>query len=188
LLLEAVLENKAIDRRLDRVAWRRRRRVVGGLRLGAASEGDARQPARARRAFRRSHHRRHPLHPRRLKKRTIFALSPRYVMMRPPTNKGRRRVPGRRDHKRALIYSHDTFGLGHLRRCRAIAHSLVEANPSLSVLILSGSPIIGSFDFRSRVDFVRIPGVIKLRNGEYVSLNLHIDIEETLALRSSIIR
>jgi predicted glycosyltransferase len=97
-------------------------------------------------------------------------------------------VGGRRDHKRILIYSHDTFGLGHLRRCRAIAHSLVDADSSLSVLILSGSPIIGSFDFRSRVDFVRIPGVIKLRNGEYVSLNLHIDIEETLAMRSSIIR
>jgi predicted glycosyltransferase len=97
-------------------------------------------------------------------------------------------VDGRRDHKRILIYSHDTFGLGHLRRCRAIAHSLVDADSSLSVLILSGSPIIGSFDFRSRVDFVRIPGVIKLRNGEYVSLNLHIDIEETLAMRSSIIR
>ena len=94
----------------------------------------------------------------------------------------------RRDHKRILIYSHDTFGLGHLRRCRAIAHSLVDADVSLSVLILSGSPIIGSFDFRSRVDFVRIPGVIKLRNGEYVSLSLHIDIEETLAMRSSIIR
>ena len=95
---------------------------------------------------------------------------------------------GGRDHKRILIYSHDTFGLGHLRRCRAIAHALVDANPALSVLILSGSPIIGSFDFRSRVDFVRIPGVIKLRNGEYVSLSLHIDIEETLAMRSSIIR
>ena len=94
----------------------------------------------------------------------------------------------RRDHKRILIYSHDTFGLGHLRRCRAIAHSLVDADSSLSVLILSGSPIIGSFDFRSRVDFVRVPGVIKLRNGEYVSLNLHIDIEETLAMRTSIIR
>ncbi len=94
----------------------------------------------------------------------------------------------RRDHKRVLIYSHDSFGLGHLRRCRAIAHALVDADASVSVLILSGSPIIGSFDFRSRVDFVRIPGVIKLRNGEYVSLNLHIDIEETLAMRSSIIR
>jgi len=97
-------------------------------------------------------------------------------------------VAVRRHHKRVLIYSHDSFGLGHLRRCRAIAHSLVESDPAVSVLILSGSPIIGSFDFRSRVDFVRVPGVIKLRNGEYVSLNLHIDIEETLAMRSSIIR
>ncbi|HTW52278.1 MAG TPA: glycosyltransferase [Stellaceae bacterium] len=96
-------------------------------------------------------------------------------------------MPPRRDHKRVLIYSHDSFGLGHLRRCRAIAHALVETDSSVSVLILSGSPIIGSFDFRSRVDFVRIPGVIKLRNGEYVSLSLHIDIEETLAMRSSII-
>src|SRR5262249_36375146 len=104
------------------------------------------------------------------------------------TRQGEAHVTVPRDHKRILIYSHDTFGLGHLRRCRAIAHSLVEADSSLSVLILSGSPIIGSFDFRSRVDFVRIPGVIKLRNGEYVSLNLHIDIEETLAMRSSIIR
>ena len=97
-------------------------------------------------------------------------------------------MAGRRHQKRVLIYSHDSFGLGHLRRCRAIAHSLVEADPALTILILSGSPIIGSFDFRSRVDFVRVPGVIKLRNGEYVSLNLHIDIEETLAMRSSIIR
>ena len=97
-------------------------------------------------------------------------------------------MTGRRHHKRVLIYSHDSFGLGHLRRCRAIAHSLVDADPALSILILSGSPIIGSFDFRARVDFVRVPGVIKLRNGEYVSLNLHIDIEETLAMRSSIIR
>ncbi len=89
---------------------------------------------------------------------------------------------------RVLIYSHDTMGLGHLRRCRTIAHSLVEHDKNLSVLILSGSPIIGSFDFRARVDFVRVPGVIKLRNGEYTSLSLHLDIEETLKMRSSIIQ
>lgn len=88
---------------------------------------------------------------------------------------------------RVLIYSHDTFGLGHLRRCRTIAHSLVESHEDLSVLILSGSPIIGSFDFRRRVDFVRVPGVIKLRNGEYTSLNLQLHLEETLSMRSSII-
>ena len=94
----------------------------------------------------------------------------------------------RMDGVRVLIYSHDTFGLGHLRRCRAIAHALVERYKGLSVLILSGSPIIGSFDFRARVDFVRIPGVIKLYNGEYTSLGLHIDLKQTMAIRASIIR
>ena len=98
------------------------------------------------------------------------------------------RRPSTRNNARILIYSHDTFGLGHLRRCRAIAHALVEHNKELSVLILTGSPIIGSFDFRARVDFVRVPGVIKLRNGDYTSLSLLIDIEETLAMRASIIQ
>ena len=93
----------------------------------------------------------------------------------------------RLDHSRILIYSHDTFGLGHLRRCRSIAHSLVGRYKGLSVLILSGSPIIGSFDFKARVDFVRIPGVIKLKDGEYTSLGLHIDLEQTLSMRESII-
>ena len=96
-------------------------------------------------------------------------------------------MPTGRKDRRILIYSHDSFGLGHLRRCREIAHTLVGAERNLSVLILSGSPIIGSFDFRARVDFVRIPGVIKLRNGEYTSLALHIDTEQTLAMRASII-
>jgi predicted glycosyltransferase len=89
---------------------------------------------------------------------------------------------------RVLIYSHDTFGLGHLRRCRTIAHSLVDLEKDMSVIILTGSPIIGSFNFRARVDFVRIPGVIKLRSGDYTPLSLLIDIEETLELRASIIR
>ena len=93
----------------------------------------------------------------------------------------------RLDNARILIYSHDSFGLGHLRRCRAIAHAIVDRYKGVSVLILSGSPIIGSFDFLPRVDFVRIPGVIKLTNGEYQSLGLHIDLEQTMAIRGAII-
>ncbi|HVI91129.1 MAG TPA: glycosyltransferase [Dongiaceae bacterium] len=89
---------------------------------------------------------------------------------------------------RVLIYSHDSFGLGHLRRCRAIAHSLVDQNKDMSVIILTGSPIIGSFNFRARVDFIRVPGVIKLRSGDYTPLSLLIDIDETLAMRESIIK
>ena len=93
-----------------------------------------------------------------------------------------------RQAQRILIYSHDSFGLGHLRRCRTIAHALVENDPNISVLILTGSSIIGSFDFRARVDFVRVPGVIKLRNGDYTPLSLHIDVEQTLRMRASIVQ
>lgn len=89
--------------------------------------------------------------------------------------------------RRLLIYSHDSFGLGHLRRCREIAHGLVGAFPDLSVLILSGSPIIGSFSFQHRVDFVRMPGMIKLSNGEYSSHVLNIAADKTLELRAAII-
>ena len=91
-------------------------------------------------------------------------------------------------HARILMYSHDTFGLGHLRRCRTIAHALVEHFKGLHVLIISGSPIAGAFDFRARVDFVKIPSVIKLYNGEYTSIARHIDLQETLEMRQSIIR
>jgi len=86
------------------------------------------------------------------------------------------------------MYSHDSFGLGHLRRCREIAHSLVQRRSDLSILIISGSPIIGSYEFRANVDFVRVPGVIKLQNGNYESLSEHLDLDETLAIRESIIR
>ncbi len=73
----------------------------------------------------------------------------------------------RLEHVRVLMYSHDTFGLGHLRRCRAIAHAIVERFKGVNVILISGSQIAGAFDFRARVDFVKIPSVIKLYNGEY---------------------
>lgn len=105
----------------------------------------------------------------------------------PRGSRGRQTAARRASSYRVLIYSHDSFGLGHLRRCRAIAHALVEQHKKLNVLILSGSPIIGRFSFRARVDFVRVPGVIKLRNGDYTSLSLDVNVEHTLALRASII-
>lgn len=95
-------------------------------------------------------------------------------------------MPTRLRDARVLMYSHDTFGLGHLRRCRTIAHSLVEDFRGLRVLIVSGAPIAGAFDYRTRVDFVKIPSVIKLRDGEYTSLSEHVDLSETLRMRQSI--
>jgi predicted glycosyltransferase len=94
----------------------------------------------------------------------------------------------RLEDARILMYSHDTFGLGHLRRCRAIAHALVEDYRGLNILIISGATIAGAFDYRARVDFVKIPSVIKLRNGEYTSLASHIDLHETMKMRESSIR
>ena len=89
--------------------------------------------------------------------------------------------------RRALLYSHDTFGLGHLRRARTIASALTERDPGLAALILTGSPIAGRFDFPDRVDHVRLPGVVKLADGDYASHNLGISIEDTVDLRASII-
>lgn len=88
---------------------------------------------------------------------------------------------------RVLIYSHDSFGLGHLRRCRTIAAALARAYPGLSAVIVSGSPIIGSFAFPERVDFVRVPGVLKLADGGYTPLTLPIQAAEAFELRGRII-
>jgi predicted glycosyltransferase len=87
-----------------------------------------------------------------------------------------------------LLYSHDSFGLGHVSRCRTIANAIVAADQSVSVLIISGSPVIGSYEFRSGIDFVRIPGVVKIETGEYDSANLRVGVEHTLEMRTRIIR
>jgi len=84
-----------------------------------------------------------------------------------------------------LMYSHDTYGLGHIRRTMAIANHLRHHNTN--ILILTGSPIAGRFAFPHQVDFVRIPGMIKMTNDEYRSLSIRIDDEQALSIRTNII-
>jgi predicted glycosyltransferase len=97
-------------------------------------------------------------------------------------------MPRKKGRSRLLIYSHDCYGLGHLRRCMTIANSLVDHRGDLSVLIISGSPVAGSFEFQDRVDFTRIPGVIKERKGGRLrALKLDMSIEEILRIRSKLI-
>ncbi len=55
-----------------------------------------------------------------------------------------------------LMYSHDTYGLGHIRRTMAIARNLVR--PGVNILIVTGSPIAGRYTMPAGVDFVRMPG------------------------------
>ncbi|WP_136809681.1 glycosyltransferase family protein [Desulfosediminicola flagellatus] len=84
-----------------------------------------------------------------------------------------------------LMYSHDTYGLGHIRRSMAIANHLRDENTN--VLILTGSPIVGRFPFPEQVDFVRIPGMIKKTNDDYQSLSIRIEQEHALSIRTNII-
>jgi len=88
---------------------------------------------------------------------------------------------------RVLLYSHDTFGLGHLRRSRAIAEALASSFDGLSALILTGSPVAGRFTFPPGVDHIRMPGVVKTPEGQYVSESLSLGIEQTTTLRASVI-
>lgn len=89
---------------------------------------------------------------------------------------------------RVLMYSHDTFGLGHIRRTRAIANALVGASDDVSVLIISGSPLAGSFNFAPGIDFVHVPSVTKAETGQYASATLRLDLDEVTALRAALIR
>jgi predicted glycosyltransferase len=89
---------------------------------------------------------------------------------------------------RVLLYSHDTYGLGHLRRSRAIASAITQANPEASAIILTGSPVAGRFTFPERVDHMRLPGVTKLPDGTYRSQNLGMDIDETTSMRAALIQ
>ena len=89
---------------------------------------------------------------------------------------------------RVLFYSHDTFGLGHLRRSRTMAAALTAADDKMSALIITGSPVAGRFTFPERVDYVRLPGVTKRSDGTYVSEKLSFDIEETTTIRAGLIK
>jgi predicted glycosyltransferase len=84
-----------------------------------------------------------------------------------------------------LMYSHDTYGLGHIRRTMAIASHL--CSDGVNILILTGSPIAGRFKFPERIDFVRIPGMIKKTNEEYRPLSIKINPRHALDIRKNII-
>lgn len=84
-----------------------------------------------------------------------------------------------------LMYSHDTYGLGHIRRTMAIAVHLL--GPRVNIIILTGSPIAGRFAFPEQIDFVRIPGMIKKTNDEYLPLSIKLNARHALDIRKNII-
>lgn len=73
---------------------------------------------------------------------------------------------------RALFYSHDTFGLGHLRRTLTLARHFRSSVPELSQLIVTGSPVASRFEYPDDTDFIKLPSVTKDANGDYEPRNL----------------
>ncbi len=88
---------------------------------------------------------------------------------------------------RIQIHSHDSFGLGHLRRSMTIAEALRSAFPRCSVLISTGSPCATSFGAPAGIDLVKLPSITKDTGGRYVPRSLGQDLDPLLRLRREIL-
>ena len=95
----------------------------------------------------------------------------------------------RENNKRKIVvYSHDTFGLGNIRRMLVIAQALVESDPNTSVLILSGSPMLHAFRIPPQIDYIKLPCLTRTMKGDYEAKFLDLDFEQILRLRSNLIQ
>lgn len=92
-------------------------------------------------------------------------------------------ITGRR---RVALYSHDTMGLGHLRRNLALAAALAAAPAAVDVLLISGSREATAFSVPPGVDWVTLPALAK-RNGRYCARTLAASLPDMIDLRSSIL-
>lgn len=91
--------------------------------------------------------------------------------------------------KKIVVYSHDTFGLGNVRRMLAITEHLLESIPDLSVLLISGSPMIHSFRLpANRFDYLKLPTIGRTLSGKYIAKKLQTNFNELVEVRSQIIR
>lgn len=88
---------------------------------------------------------------------------------------------------RILIYSHDTYGLGHLRRSLLVASRLAARPEAPQVLIVTGSARAHSFEYPRGCDAVKMPSIVKGADGHYHPRNLDLPLAEVLKLRSSLI-
>ena len=70
---------------------------------------------------------------------------------------------------RVLLYSHDTFGLGHLRRNLAIIDGLLRHPERFSVLLITGSPVIRKWKLPAGLKVQPLPPVVKTGAERYVS-------------------
>ncbi len=88
---------------------------------------------------------------------------------------------------RVLLYSHDSFGLGHLRRNLNIAQALTSGNEHAEVIIVTGSPCATHFPMPPRVDVVKLPAVTKNAEGRYVPRSLGGELDFSIELRRALL-
>lgn len=88
--------------------------------------------------------------------------------------------------RRIALYSHDTVGLGHLRRNLALGTTLAADTPGADILMISGSREAISFPVPPGVDYLTLPAFAK-RDGAYGARTLSMPLRELVALRSAAI-
>ncbi|MEM1172581.1 MAG: glycosyltransferase [Cyanobacteria bacterium P01_H01_bin.35] len=87
-----------------------------------------------------------------------------------------------------MVYSHDTYGLGNLRRILAICQILLDEIPELSILLVSSSPFVHCLRIPQRLDYIKLPCIGRNELGEISVKFLGTEIEQTLKLRSELIK
>ena len=88
---------------------------------------------------------------------------------------------------RLMVYSHDAFGLGNLRRMVAICEHLLSQWSGLSILLVSGSPMLQGFRLPKGLDYIKVPCLNRGLSGDLTAKHLGTSADETIALRSHLI-
>lgn len=89
--------------------------------------------------------------------------------------------------RRILLYSHDTMGLGHIRRITAIARRLAAGHPQASLLVLTGSSVAEAYPLPPNVDVLKLPSLRKLSNSSYAARRLRMSRDRIVGLRAALI-
>ena len=95
--------------------------------------------------------------------------------------------PANRRRLRVVLYSHDTMGLGHIRRNLRLARGLSESDLAIEVLLITGARESGGFALPANVDLVVLPALHKSADGTYRARNLGIGMDDLTALRSQLV-
>ena len=85
-----------------------------------------------------------------------------------------------------MFYSHDTYGLGHLRRTLALA-GFLRSRRSLSQLIVTGSALAHRFSLPPGADYIKLPSVVKVAAGRYESRFLGLSFSAIRDLRRELL-